>query len=312
MVSAILLMVDISFGYVNRATFCSFVNTSLDYYIYLKETYANQLGAKWRNGCEEILLALRAVMFIMPFLLTIQYFQHPERPIYTVSLLPPSDSLFYTFFAHIGYGIFLFLLQISSASTILGFISPTLGIIFCFMSIIEEMKAGRKVYRMKPGFRKPENLRILVRIMQLLSTQINVISRQVIMAEQTLITYTGTICIFSAIRFWGQLSISATSVLILTAISAVGLWTMVITVSAHTYTNTEKALNTWRNYTNWSAFEKLQMKKFRKSVRPIQLEFGGFYYIRPKKILTFCNTMVWLVVRCLLTISDTHNNHGIN
>lgn len=64
-------------------------------------------------------------------------------------------------------------------------------------------------------------------------------------------------------------------------------------------------MNSWRHFTKWTLFEKKVMNRFRKSVRPLQLEFGSFYVIRPKKIMGFWNTLVWLVVRALLSFPET-------
>ncbi len=135
-------------------------------------------------------------------------------------------------------------------------------------------------------------------------------TKNILMTEQTLITYTATVCTFSVIRFWDELALSARGILVLSALCVVCIWTTVLAISAHAYTDTEKALNSWRNFSSWTPLEKKMMKKFRKSIRPIQIDCGGFYYIRPKKILGFWNTLVWLVVRSLLTFPDNaHHPH---
>jgi hypothetical protein len=104
------------------------------------ETYINHLAKRWRNGCEEFLIALRISLIILPFLTTLHYLQHPENGIYLTSLVPKDVSLIFYIFMYIITGIARLALQLTGWLTVMGICFPIIGFIFTLLQLIQEIK----------------------------------------------------------------------------------------------------------------------------------------------------------------------------
>lgn len=73
-----------------------------------------------------------------------------------------------------------------------------------------------------------------------MSIYLNNIMRNILIVQHVLITWSGTLCIYSVIHFWDKLTLPARGVLTSTAFGVLGLWTAILTIAAHTYKLSEK------------------------------------------------------------------------
>jgi len=172
-----------------------------------------------------------------------------------------------------------------------------------FVSLLQiyRWKPNKNRYKTRSSLRQPLNLCVTVRQIQITFKVLYSLFRGNFLALTFLVMYYFVASVSIVVKCRLVLPRITIMFCTLSSIGCVVIILFVFILLSSVFQRTEKCLNSWRNFTWKSKRESAIMKKFRKSVYPI-LFHNGSYIIRPKRVLTYLNSLIWSSMKSLITL----------
>ncbi|CAL8125326.1 unnamed protein product [Orchesella dallaii] len=169
--------------------------------------------------------------------------------------------------------------------------------------ILKELRLGRRYYVSVPALRQPANLMMAYRTAQILHERVLNIFQYLIVPLQTVITNLIIFCCVMIIKYGRNLKPSSIGMLVSWGLFGLGFWYLVLLLGGYLYMNGKKVLLSWK-YHLWNRrAEAKMMSKFRRSCRPIMINFGRTYVIKRLSVLKFLRGVSRGILRTLLTLT---------
>ncbi|CAL8125335.1 unnamed protein product [Orchesella dallaii] len=209
---------------------------------------------------------------------------------------PPIVRIPFGFIVPCIYIFILFLNCFSLTGTVYGY-----GL-FVVPFLTKELRMGRANYESPPELRQPENLILAYRSLQILQQVINELVGKFIVPTQTMVTKLVVLSTYMVIKH-GDTMETASMAVILTWSGMAGLfWSLTLMMGGHLHVYGERVIKSWK-YHQWdNKYDKKLMGKFRKSCKPLMLNFGKAYRIRRLTVLKFIRSLSRGILRALLAL----------
>lgn len=228
----------------------------------------------------------------------------PNSVIYVTSLLPVEyQSKFYIFlpfsmfyFKAYGCAIWNGIMHFYCVSTYSFYITP-------FVS--QDLRIGRKgTYRTRDDLRSPKTLSRVYRALQV----IHVISTQtygiILVPAQGIIGQIILLCVYTLATHGGNFLASGnyTVLLMLLGIAVIlfVFWSLVLQFGGFFFMASRRTLKSWKKLNFiWERNELKDLSKFRKSCKPLRIEYPGYYKIGNLSMLKFWQGILKGIFRAL-------------
>lgn len=174
--------------------------------------------------------------------------------------------------------------------------------------MVKELRMDKKTYISKCQLRTPSNLILVYRSSQILQTQMLNIVEYIIVPSQAIVT---NVILFSSVMLIKQgyrMSMASKGMLGSWGIICTIGWTVVLMIWGYMHWYGKKLLDSWK-YHQWpTKRDRALMSKFRKSCKPLRMQFGRTYVIRRLSVLKFLRSISRGIFRALLTFDSKRHS----
>lgn len=255
-----------------------------------------------------ISLNLTICFIFSPFLFTAHYFIFPHDPSYPYTNLTESfskNSIFHLTI-YFTYGILNFYL-----TTKMHFIFLFL-IDFLFLSffilvrfITKELRLGRRAtYKTSLLLRTPNNITKYYRSLQLLFIPFNQSLTLLNVWAHLLMLIFSVFLQVNLVVHWNSIGGWMKTIFITLLCSSNSIWLCSLEVLGRLGVQSTKTIKSWTNTSanfKLNRMDRIFLKKFQLSCKPIMISYRGFYVVRRSTILAFLKMTNRLTFRTLLT-----------
>lgn len=169
--------------------------------------------------------------------------------------------------------------------------------------LTKELRVGLKSYRTVNKLRTPAHLQIVFRSLQVLHTYaFTFMGKLIILCNATMMITPVSINLV-LIRYWSEMDLFTIAPLLLASGLIVGFWTVTLELGRVFFLKGGKTMGSWKraNWGNIGMREKVIMKKFTKSCKPILMQYGKQFTIKRVSVLVYFRGVVRGTMRALLT-----------
>jgi len=250
-----------------------------------------------------LLLEWMAYFFISCFVIIMALLLYNPKGLVFLGDLVPLQ--FYIFPVPLIIIIFHTYLLITSHVLVLSIFSAILIYSFHFTPIlIQELRIGRKSYRMSKNLRSLEAIQHVYRCLQVLHANVfGVFGLFLVICNATYMV-TGIFYNFALIKYWNQLQLMSKSQLLLWNVMFMTFWASVLELGRFLFSKGHKVLSSWKGDKLENRKNYKVMKKFLKSCKPIVLSYGKQFVIGRVSIFVFFRGVVRGTARALLTTKN--------
>lgn len=169
--------------------------------------------------------------------------------------------------------------------------------------LMKEIRLDRTNYKSRKLLRQPLHLTHFYRSAQILQIRLLTMVQFMIIPTQTLISYLILFSSVMLIKFGNIMSLVSKGMLVSWILASLIFWASSLAIGGHMYWFGKKILVSWKCYSWSNRRDKVYMSKFRKSCKPLMLNFGRTYVIRPLSVLKFLRGISRGIFKALLTIN---------
>lgn len=178
--------------------------------------------------------------------------------------------------------------------------------------ITKELKLGSKKYRSHSSLRTSSaNFCIAYRSAYILQRAVNISVGKILIPAYFINTIIPCFSLFILIKHRERVDLATILILSVWALLAPSAMCGILAIGGYLSKKGIKLLNSWKFYENsqWKSFkERREMKKFRKSCKPISISQGNYYRITKISILLFVKNLCKALVKILITLPEDNCN----
>ncbi|CAL8085921.1 unnamed protein product [Orchesella dallaii] len=282
------------------------VNNYVHFMYRLEDKYMPDLdhrSTKSMKALEFLIWYLIISMTASGFLLALMSIVVPSNPLLPTCLIPPNVT----------YGIILkmvlFSLQMFIPFPVYGAISLTMIVIVVYTATVipfftNELRIGMGQYKTKNSLRTPKNLMVTFRSFQLLH-QIGMACFGVFIVPcQTTFSNMILFSNFMFIRHRAEMQPETNCLLVIWSTLCLLFWMVVLELGGRLHLRGREVLKSWKLHDFGDKSVNRFMSRFRKSCRPLAIQFGRTYVIRRLSVLKFIRGLTVGTFRILLAVDE--------
>ncbi|CAL8106445.1 unnamed protein product [Orchesella dallaii] len=175
--------------------------------------------------------------------------------------------------------------------------------IVVFSMLIDEFCLNRRKYRAINAFRNLNDLMFNYRCFQILQSCCMQAFGYLMIPIQSTVMNLIVFCNFMLLVHGSELQIMTLATMSLWSILGTTVWTFILYLGGYMHKMSEKTLRSWKVHPWGSKNERKMMSKFRKSCRPVLIQFGNTFVIRKRTCLKFLRGITKGTFRALLALS---------
>ncbi|CAL8140535.1 unnamed protein product [Orchesella dallaii] len=250
-------------------------------------------------------ILVTSMVYGLTILLMGHYILYPHSsPYFTYMISPHYLSRWMYIVQGAMYGLPLFgIFTILAAFEMFG-----LSYIFYFRLIYsQELRLGLSPskYIAIEALRKPENLVLTWRSIQLILNAVNSILRYHYFPLQAILTKISVFCNVTLVLYWERLNLISKLVMIAASVLATVGWSLVLKYGGMIFKTGKGVVNSWKLNRFPDRQTRAYMKRFKRSCKPIFIGADGVYVIRPASVLNFLRGNTRGTMRALLSLRKT-------
>lgn len=241
----------------------------------------------------------------LSILRTLIYILNPEAPSFIGSVVirhveePGIMSFIFTIFCHIWHFVIGFNLAMNLTFVQISLIINSSTII---PFGIFEFNLQRKSFKTVAIIRTPQKMSLIFREIQILVQQYNQVFGCILVPMQTLLTQFVMFTTYLFSKYADKIDTSLKATMVIWTTIATLTWIVSLEVGGIISMYGEKVLLSWK-YHKWeNRQEKRYMSKFRKSCKPLMVQYGRTFVIRRITVLKYIRGLLKGVLRTLLTV----------
>lgn len=236
------------------------------------------------------------------FLQAIYFFVVPDAPMLLGSILIPYISplmVYLITFMHV-YIVGVMYLNIFVMYSYVGYSYVTLVLPF----LAKEIRLGKKSYKSLDRLREPVILMREYRAIQVLQNIFIGLVGRFLFPLQTMATVVFVFSSFMIIKHGYEMGVVPLVLMGSWSLMALFGWSFILMAAGYLYLSGNKILNSWRCYLGWNfvGCSKKVFSKFRRSCKPIMINYGKVFIIRKVSVLIFLRGLMRGMMRALLTL----------
>lgn len=174
--------------------------------------------------------------------------------------------------------------------------------------ITKELRLGSKAYRSNSALRtNSAEICIAYRSVYILQRAVNISVGKILIPAYFITTLIPCFSLFILIKHRERVGLATILLLSVWALLAPSAMCVILATGGYLNKKGIKLLNSWKFHENsqWkSSKERREMKKFRKSCKPISLSQGNYYRITKISILLFAKNLCKALVKILITLPE--------
>ncbi|CAL8110784.1 unnamed protein product [Orchesella dallaii] len=245
-------------------------------------------------------LLLFITNMICCILLTVLILVYNPREIPFVGVLIPEE--YYTY----SVALLLVLLQVYLiVYAVLGITFVSLYVLVYSFTLLfifsRELRLGRPRYMTMGTLRRPHDVRIAYRALQVLHKSFSCFIGPFLMIWHGCLIVAALYVNFVLIRYWSNLTAMIQVQLLLFSISEMGMWSICMEFFRIIFMNGNKLLNSWKGGKWGTRVENCFMKKFQRSCQPIVFGYGTQFVFKRVSVPNYYKTVVRGTWRALLS-----------
>lgn len=165
----------------------------------------------------------------------------------------------------------------------------------------QELNLDKRQYKSLPGLREVLNLVKVYRSFQILHANALHVFGLFLVAVNSMLMTTVLYVNFTLARHWNKYSLLIKAPLLMGSPAIIIFWAVVLDFGRIFSDGTESVLMSWKVYTWKTRGEAKEMRKFRKSCKPIKISYGIQFVVGRLSVLKFFKGVVRGTMRALLT-----------
>lgn len=223
----------------------------------------------------------------------------PNMPILFTSMFPKGTSLLF----HIPplmFHIYTVLILYLATCTI--FIDSVYYGVLVVPFVVKELRLDRRRYRSLSKLREMHVLKMEYRAAEILQRIFNNHVGRFLLVFQSLASLMFMICGFMIVKHGGDMNTISFCLLWVWLLGSAGIWSGWLAACAYFSTHGLKILNSWKYHVWARNHERVIMKKFRLSCKPLAVSYKNMYIIRSRSVLAFIQGLLRGLMRTLLTL----------
>ncbi|CAL8106442.1 unnamed protein product [Orchesella dallaii] len=174
--------------------------------------------------------------------------------------------------------------------------------IVVFSMLIDEFCLNLRKYRTIDTFRNLDDLMFNYRCFQILQSCSMEVFGYILVPIQSTIMNLVVFCNFMMLIHGSELQIITLATMSLWSILCTSSWTFILFLGGYMHKSSERTFRSWKVHPWGSKNERKIMSKFRKSCRPVLIQFGNMYVIRKRTCLKFLRGITKGTFRALLAL----------
>ncbi|CAL8110782.1 unnamed protein product [Orchesella dallaii] len=173
---------------------------------------------------------------------------------------------------------------------------------FTLLSIFsKELRLGRPQYMTMGTLRRPQNIRIAYRALQVLHKNFSCFIGPFLMTWHGFLIVSALYANFVLIRYWSDLTVMTQVQLLLFSMTQMGVWSICMEFFRIIFMNGNKLLSSWKGGKWGTKVENRVMKKFQRSCQPIVIGYGTQFVFKRVSVPNYFKSVVRGTWRALLT-----------
>lgn len=158
--------------------------------------------------------------------------------------------------------------------------------------------------RMLPRFRSHQHFFKEYRAYEILHRQNISIFKFFIIPFQSLVMKCAMFCNFMVIRHWAHMDWIGLSFLLFVSILVITFWSFILEFGGNVLWHSKRNIYSWKNPNPaGNSIRGKELRKFRKSCRPLCVGYDGYFTIKRLSVLKFARSLVRGTFRVLLTLN---------
>ncbi len=172
--------------------------------------------------------------------------------------------------------------------------------------LVWELKLGRskKAYKSCKSVRHPvNNLMLAFRTCQIVQLYLNNVIGIFLVPTHFLVTQFVVMGTYTVIKHIQTLNITTSVILLVLVVAAALFWGTFLLICGYFHLYGERVLKSWKYFGKWKSKEdKKLMSKFRKSCKPIMINYYNYFAVRRLTVLKFFRSLSRGIFRALLAL----------